>query len=233
MSNQDEHENEIYRKPECPWGKKAVELLDKNDIDYNDHIFADKDEENALKDKYSVKTTPQIFLKGERIGGYTELAEHLGDSVDDDEESTSYLPVIAVFATAGLMALATQTWLMGFMGFALCLLACLKLMDIPAFIEGFKKYDLLTKAIPAYGWVYPFAELFAGLGFLSGLIPGVVGSVSLLVGLVGGVSIFKAVYIDKTDLNCACIGGNSNVPLGIVSISENVMMAAMGIWLLI
>jgi glutaredoxin len=233
MSNQDSNVNEIYRKPDCPWGKKAVTLLDNNNIEYKDHTFSDKDEENAFKEKHEVKTTPQVFLKGERIGGYTELSEHLNDSVDDDEDGTSYLPVIAVFSTAALMALATQTWIMGFMGFSLCLLACLKLMDIPAFIEGFKKYDLLTKAIPVYGWVYPFAELFAGLGFLSGLVPNLVGSVSLFVGLVGGVSIFKAVYIDKTDLSCACIGGNSNVPLGVVSISENVMMAVMGVWLLI
>jgi len=54
----------------------------------------------------------------------------------------------------------------------------------------------------------------------------------LFVGITGGISIFKAVYIDKTDLNCACIGSNSNVPLGAVSFSENAMMAVMGAWVL-
>ncbi len=34
------------------------------------------------------------------------------------------------------------------------------------------------------------------------------------IGTVGAVSVFKAVYIDKRELKCACVGGNSNVPLG-------------------
>ncbi|WP_205738606.1 hypothetical protein [Halomonas heilongjiangensis] len=48
-----------------------------------------------------------------------------------------------------------------------------------------------------------------------------------------GVSIVKAVYIDKTDLNCACVGGDSKVPLGIISFTENAMMAVMGLWVLL
>ncbi len=36
-----------------------------------------------------------------------------------------------------------------------------------------------------------------------------------------------------TILKCACVGGSSNVPLGFVSLTENVMMLGMGIWMLI
>ncbi|HCI45887.1 MAG TPA: glutaredoxin, partial [Rhodospirillaceae bacterium] len=42
-----------------------------------------------------------------------------------------------------------------------------------------------------------------------------------------------AVYIDKRDLKCACVGGKSNVPLGFVSLTENLMMVAMGLWMII
>ncbi|PWG73708.1 glutaredoxin family protein, partial [Enterococcus hirae] len=35
------------------------------------------------------------------------------------------------------------------------------------------------------------------------------------------------------DLRCACVGGNSNVPLGFVSLLENVMMVAMATWMLL
>ena len=55
--------------------------------------------------------------------------------------------------------------------------------------------------------------------------------VALFIGTIGAVSVFKAVYIDKRELNCACVGGGSNVPLGAVSLTENVMMAAMAIWM--
>jgi hypothetical protein len=56
--------------------------------------------------------------------------------------------------------------------------------------------------------------------------------VALFIGTIGAVSVFKAVYIDKRELKCACAGGDSNVPLGFVSLTENLMMMGMGIWML-
>ena len=55
---------------------------------------------------------------------------------------------------------------------------------------------------------------------------------ALVIGTIGGVSVFKAVWIDKRELKCACVGGGSNVPLGFLSFTENVMMVAMAIWML-
>jgi hypothetical protein len=46
---------------------------------------------------------------------------------------------------------------------------------------------------------------------------------------VGAVSVIKAVYIDKRELKCACVGGDSNVPLGFVSLTENLMMVGMAV----
>jgi hypothetical protein len=45
------------------------------------------------------------------------------------------------------------------------------------------------------------------------------------------VSVFKAVYLDRRALRCACVGGGSNVPLGFVSLTENLMMVAMAVWM--
>jgi hypothetical protein len=56
--------------------------------------------------------------------------------------------------------------------------------------------------------------------------------VALFIGTIGAVSVFKAVYIDRRELKCACVGGDSNVPLGFVSLTENLMMVAMAIWML-
>jgi hypothetical protein len=44
--------------------------------------------------------------------------------------------------------------------------------------------------------------------------------------------VFKAVYIDKRELKCACVGGSSKVPLGFVSLAENVMMLVIAGWML-
>ena len=221
----------VYRmltpEHECPWGVKTVKLLDEQGIEFEDHKLRSREEIDAFKAKHNVKTTPQIFAGDERIGGYSDLAEKLDVEVEEEEE-TSYVPVIAVFSSAGLLALATTMGITGFMGYSLSLLATLKLMDIESFAQGFEKYDLITKRIRPYAKVYPFAELAIGLGFLSGVAPIATGVASLAIGVSGGISVFKAVYIDKLDLNCACIGGGSRTPLGIVSFAENAIMAVMG-----
>lgn len=224
--------NEVFRKETCPWGKKAVKLLDEKGVDFHDHVFNSTEDEEDFKTKWDVDTTPQIFLNNKRIGGYTELANYYEVQTDSDPEETSYVPVVAVFSVALLMAIFTQNVMYSFMGYSLCLLACLKLMDLDSFVKGFTKYDLITKVLPLYGKIYPFAELIAGLGFLAPQYLYITGWLALFVGITGGVAIIKAVYIDKADLNCACIGGNSNVPLGVVSFSENAMMTIMGAWVL-
>jgi len=47
------------------------------------------------------------------------------------------------------------------------------------------------------------------------------------------ISVFKAVYLDKLKLNCACIGGYAKTPLGIISFIENLLMAIMSVLILI
>lgn len=216
---------------ECPWGLKAIALLGDKNISFEDIRLTTKAEVEEFKALHQVKTTPQIFWGETRIGGYTDLAAYL--EVQAQAPEYSYTPVIALFSTAGLMALATSLGFTGFMGIALSMLASLKLMDVNAFSESFAKYDLITKRYKPYGKIYPFLELLIGLGILSGLAPVITGIGSLVVGVSGATSVFKAVYIDKLALNCACVGGNSKAPLGIVSFAENAMMALMGVMLLV
>ncbi len=143
-----------------------------------------------------------------------------------------YTPIIALFSVALLLSLATQSTFAAFMGYSLVLLATLKLMDLSAFAKNFLKYDKISQAVPPYSYVYPFLELFVGLMFLSKGLPLVSSIIAILIGLSGAISIFQSVYINKKILNCACTGGNSKVPLGIVSITENLMMVFMGSLLL-
>jgi glutaredoxin len=225
----------VYRmsmpEHECPWGLRAVNLLEREGIDFEEIKLRSRQEVEDFKAKHHVSTTPQIFFGEERVGGYTDLAERF-DDITEMEEKTSYTPVIAVFSTAGLMTLALSLGMTGFMGISLSMLASLKLMDLDAFAESFQKYDLITQRFKPYRKVYPFAELLVGLGFLSGIVPLVTGAGSLLIGLNGAISVFRAVYIDKMDLNCACVGGNSKAPLGVVSFTENAIMVLMGAFLI-
>jgi len=110
-------------------------------------------------------------------------------------------------------------------------LAMLKLQNIESFSAMFLNYDLLARRWVPYSYVYPFAEALAGILMISGALTWLSVPIALFIGTIGGVSVFKAVYVDKRELKCACVGGSSNVPLGFVSLTENVMMVAMALWM--
>jgi hypothetical protein len=110
-------------------------------------------------------------------------------------------------------------------------LAILKLQDLVSFSNQFITYDLLARRVVRYAYVYPFAEAFAGVGMIAGVLTPVVAVTALFIGSIGAVSVVKAVYIDQRELKCACVGGESNVPLGFISLTENLMMVGMALWM--
>ena len=57
--------------------------------------------------------------------------------------------------------------------------------------------------------------------------------IALFIGTIGAASVIYAVYIQKRSIKCACVGGSGNVPLGFVSLTENLAMIGMGIWMLL
>ena len=96
---------------------------------------------------------------------------------------------------------------------------------------GFVQYDLLAQRYVPYAYVYAFIETGGGALMIAGLFTWIVAPIVLLAGN-GAISIIKAVYIEKRDLKCACVGGDSSVPLGFISLTENLMMMAMAVWML-
>lgn len=225
----------------CPYGIKSRWLLRRHGYRVDDHWLKSRAETDAFKAQHDVKTTPQTFIDGQRIGGHDDLRRYLGLKVRDPN-ATSYVPVLAVFAVAALLALAIN-WLTflpllslvtieRFVAIAMMLLAMLKLQDVDRFATMFLNYDLLARRLPPYGLAYPFLELGAGVLMLTRSFDWLSIPVALFIGGVGAVSVFKAVYLDKRELKCACVGGGSNVPLGFVSLTENLMMIAMALWML-
>jgi glutaredoxin len=231
----------VMKEHVCPYGLKARHLLKSQGYAVEDHWLTTREETDAFKAQHGVETTPQTFIDGQRIGGYDDLRRFFGKRVRDPKALT-YTPVIAVFAVAALMALAASHAAFGnpftvraaewFIAFSMSLLAMLKLRDVETFSGMFLGYDLLAKRWVPYAYIYPFAELVAGTLMAAGALTWLSAPVSLFIGGIGAVSVFKAVYIDKRELKCACVGGDSNVPLGFVSLTENLMMIAMAIWML-
>ncbi|MXO47463.1 glutaredoxin [Erythrobacter vulgaris] len=226
----------------CPYGLKTVDLLKREGFSVDDHHLESREDTDAFKEKHGVSTTPQTFIDGKRVGGYEELRAFLGKSRSQPKEGeTSYQPVLAIFGVAFLLGLAISWYVFGtvftiqavewFVSLSMALLAIQKLQDVRSFSTMFLNYDLLARRWVRYGYVYPFGEALAGVLMVAHALPIISVPVALFIGTVGAVSVFKAVYIDKRELKCACVGGNSNVPLGFVSLTENLFMIGMGLWM--
>lgn len=222
----------------CPSGQKARWLLNTKGYTVDDRLLRSRSEVDAFKAKHAVATTPQVWIEGQRVGGYDDLRQRL---TGYDPKATTYRPVIFLFAVAAATAVALSVGLLGaitwqtlgwFISVSMILLGMQKLRDIESFTTMFLNYDLLARRWVPYAYVYPWVETGAGILMTGLLLPWISAPAALVVAGVGAVSVFKAVYVDKRELKCACVGGGSNVPLGFVSLAENLMMMGMAIVML-
>lgn len=225
----------------CPYGRKSKWLLASHGYQVEDHPLTTRAETDAFKAAHSVATTPQTFIDGARIGGHDDLRRFLGQRVPD-QNATSYRPILALFAMTALMGLAASHAVYGtpltlragewFVSFSMCVLALLKLQDVERFSTMFLNYDLLAQRWVPYAYLYPFAEGLAGILMTARALPWLSIPLALMIGGIGAASVFKAVYVERRALRCACVGGGNNVPLGFVSLTENLFMIAMALWML-
>ena len=224
----------------CPYGLKAKDLLKRSGYHVEDHHLTTRQETDAFKAQHGVPTTPQVFIGGNRIGGYDDLRRFLGKRVVNPK-ATTYRPVIVLFALTALMAVAASYAVSGtlltmraaewFIGMSMVVLALLKLQNVETFATMFLNYDLLAKRWVPYSYIYPFAEGVAGVLMVAGALTWLSVPIALFIGTIGAISVVKAVYLDKRELKCACVGGSSNVPLGFISLTENLMMVGMALWM--
>ena len=92
------------------------------------------------------------------------------------------------------------------------------------------------------GWLAGLIMKGYGFGLACNILVGIVGAFIagwllprigfVFIGGIGAVSVFKAAYVDKRALKCACVSGDSQAPLGFVALIENLAMVAMAVWML-
>ena len=230
----------IYRtfnnKHACPHGIRVKALLAQHNYSIDDHLIRDATDNTNIKKKFGVNTTPVVIIDDKLIGGYDETRAFLGYP---KKPKTSYAPINYTFLITFLLACVfvpvtdpvklIETFVM----LSMVILGLMKLRDLDGFIMQFLSYDKLSQYDTRYATVYPFVETLSGLAMLSGHGLIVACPIAFFIGAEGLYSIYIALYIQKRNLKCACVGGSSNVPLGLVSIIENVVMIIVSIWMFI
>ena len=156
---------------------------------------------------------------------------------------TSKKPIVIALSIVILSSLALQTseetfslnkWFMSYMGIFFIIFSFLKLLNVSGFSMTFKKYDLISKIIPAYATSYPFIELSLGIIFLT-------QTQSILIYANGFTLIFMISQtigiirsLSKSEqIQCACMGSAVDVPLSSLTVAENIIMIAMATYMII
>jgi len=61
----------------CPFGVRAKQMLVEHGYEVEDNILRTREETDSFQAEHNVRTTPQVFIDGERIGGSDELQTYL------------------------------------------------------------------------------------------------------------------------------------------------------------
>jgi copper chaperone CopZ len=159
--------------------------------------------------------------------------------VEPTDASTSWLhtykPLLLIVAfVAGVSHLSAHDhgsfdamlWMRYFMAGFFLTFSFFKLLDLRGFASAYSSYDLLAKAVPAYGYVYPFIELALGLAYLTGFNPLVTNWVTVAVMGFSSIGVIQSV-VNKQKIRCACLGAVFNLPMSTVTIVEDLSMVAM------
>tara|TARA_B100001245_G_scaffold74166_1_gene52596 strand:- start:328 stop:1035 length:708 start_codon:yes stop_codon:yes gene_type:complete len=119
-----------------------------------------------------------------------------------------------------------------FMGLFYIVFSFFKFLDYKNFPASFSMYDPIAKKLPLYGWIYPIIETLLGLSFLL--------RYQLLISLVATI-IFLGVttigvtrsLMDKSEIQCACLGTALKLPMTKATFIENLIMILMAAWMLL
>ncbi len=122
-------------------------------------------------------------------------------------------------------------WMYQFMGATFIALSYFKLLDLPKFADAFSTYDPIAAKFFKYGYIYPFFELFTGIGLLLAIETRVLSIFVILFLLPTTVGVINALRQNRK-FQCACLGTAFNLPLTKVTIIENVIMIAMSIMII-
>ena len=174
---------------------------------------------SVLPDKFSVKPF-----------------KYYEDMNTDDKESflAKLFPLILILSYISLTSIiinfgrSLDDLMMDFMGIFFIVFSFFKFLDYKSFPNSFAMYDPLAKALPLYGWIYPFIETILGLMFLFRfqLFTSITITILLLsITTYGVVNVLKK----KQTIQCACLGTAIKLPMTIATLIENGIMIIMAL----
>lgn len=181
----------------------------------------------ALDSKYVISEKKEAFVARHAIvkGAESELKQLFS------------LFLIFTFITVASILLNYNPWntsrfMLDFMGLFYIVFSLFKLLDLKGFLESFKMYDPLAKAVPIYGWIYPFVEVALGIMFLMRIKILIALIITLIILGITTIGVVKTLR-GKKSMRCACLGTALKLPMTKATLIENSIMIFMAVIMLI
>lgn len=194
------------------------------EIDMEQHI-----EISTLQDAISHKY--QISIK-------SDFKDISGANLQEQSKFQQLFPLFLIFGyiTAASVLLNFSSWeldsfMFDFMGLFYIVFSFFKFLDYTGFPASFQMYDPLAKALPMYGWIYPFLETALGLMFLLRFEMDIALVTTLIILGITTLGVTKSLFSKKT-IKCACLGTALNLPMTEATFIENTIMLVMAVWML-
>jgi copper chaperone CopZ len=156
-----------------------------------------------------------------------------------EQETTSiwetYKPLVLIFLfVSGVAALASYQegtfswhhWMRYFMAGFFIVFSFFKFLDLKGFARSYAMYDLLALRWKGYGYVYPFLELGLGVLYITAIhLPATHVATIAIMGF-SSIGVIRNM-LSPNQVQCACLGTVFKLPLGNVTLVEDLLMVIM------
>jgi len=201
-------------------------------------ISIDKETGNTTLEGESLPHDDIISSLVSAAGEYSLSATSASQSASK-ESNRSYKPLLLIvlylIGTTLLLEFSSgmflmKTWMANFMAGFFLVFSFFKMLDIAAFAKAYQSYDIIAAKAKWYGYVFPFIELGLGIAYLlysDNELTHLITAIVMFVSLIG---VIKSV-VQKSEIQCACLGTVFNLPMSYVTIIEDGIMLVMALLL--
>ncbi len=167
--------------------------------------------------------------------------ESISNQLVAEKEKKSYFPVFLIFGYISIITIIVQVlkgsfnwlqWMTHFMAGFFFIFSFFKFLNLKGFAEGYRRYDIVARYFPGWGYIYPFLELGFAVLLLSGFYPILANILVFVVMAVSSVGVLQSL-LRKTSFQCACLGTVIQLPLSKVTFIEDGLMMAMSLGMVI
>jgi copper chaperone CopZ len=138
----------------------------------------------------------------------------------------AYIVIVTTLIEVNRNKFEIENCMANFMSGFFLVFSFFKLLDLKGFADAYSTYDIFAKRWYNWGYIYAFIEFVLGIAYMLKSHLLVIDIITFLVMIFSLVGVLQSV-LNKKKIRCACLGTVFNLPMGTVTIIEDLLMICM------